>query len=193
MLQNSGAFLLALWLVWGGWLVWDGQKEGRRCPAGLLLWRFERKRIAVTFVAGVVSSFVLSGSGDTPIEAGVSAIFLVATLLAVGQGAILWRWALEGSKQTFREEAVLCEVRSGISSRGEWLWERYLVFGEVHAKLEEPGALTAGEAWEKAAVEVMYKREIRPGETALVYFEGRWQTTGKVERGAVSHVMRLGR
>jgi len=193
MLQTSGAVLLALWLAWGGWLAWDGQKTGRKCPAGLLLWRFERKRIAVTFVAGVLSSFVLMVLGDTPLETGVSAIFLVAALLGVGQGAILWRWALEGSKQTFREEAVLCEVRSGISSRGERLWERYLVFGEVHAKLDEPGALTAGEAWEMAAVEVMYKKELQPGEAALVHFEGRWQTTGDVERGSASYVMRLGR
>jgi len=184
---------LAVWCITLAVIAWHSQTSSRQVPAGTLLWRGERRRWLTTYAAGIGCSSAAVLLQRSPLEQYVGGVFLVAAVLATGQGAILLRWAVRSSRHTYRTEAILCEVRSGVGRAGIRLWERYVVIADTHAKLDETGAEVSHEAEDETQIHVMHRGERRLGAPLMLHFEGRWQQTGPLEAGGVEVVRALGR
>jgi hypothetical protein len=158
-----------------------------------LLWLGEKRRWSITCAVGIGGSSAAVLLQQSPLEQYVGGVFLVASALSTGEGAILLRWAVKSSKHTYRTEAVLCEVRSGVDRAGIRLWERYVVIADTHAKLDETGSEVSHEAEEESHIHIMHRGERRLGAPLMLHFEGRWQQTNPLEAGGVAVVRNLGR
>jgi len=188
----AGANLL-LWCATLAVLAWQSQASGRHVPVGALLWLGEKRRGLITCAAGVGGSIAAVLLQRSPLEQYVGGVFLVAAALSTGEGAILLRWAVKSSKHTYRAEATLCEVRSGVGRGGIRLWERYVVIADTHAKLDETGSEVQHEGEAEARIRIMHRGERRLGTPVMLHFEGRWQQTNPLEAGGVEVVRTLGR
>lgn len=180
-----------MWCVTLAVLAWHSQASSRQVPVGTLLWRGEKRRWSITCAVGIGCASAAMLLQQSPLEQYVGGVFLVASVLATGQGAILLRWAVKSSKHTYRTEAVLCEVRSGVGRAGVRLWERYVVIADTHAKLEETASEVSHEAEDEQHIQVMHRGERRLGTPLMLYFEGRWQQTSPLEAGGVEVVRNL--
>lgn len=184
---------LILWGATLAGLAWRSQSKPPRVTPWYLLWYWEKRRWCVTSVMGIGCSITVVLLQQGIIEKYVGGVFLCGALLSTGQGIILLRWAVGTSRHTYKTEAVLCEVRSGVDRNGVGLWERYVVIGGAHAVIDETGSRVPHEAADEQQVTVMYRGELLTGGPVMLYFEGRWLQTRPLEPGGVEHVRTLGR
>ena len=137
---------------------------------------------------GIFAGLCGAGIYEEELDKIPQTLFAAGSALAILHSTRAWLWARKAVRNMREDTVSLVEVRSGTGEGGERTWERYLVYENLHAALDEPGSLVSQEDNDTQDVTILRRGEAEIGKPLMVYFESRWQQTLPASGGGVETV-----